>query len=130
MHNFSDMSKFSIRKRIQSFKFAFNGIGRMLKNEHNTWIHLFATVAVIGAGIWFNLSMPEWICITFAIGLVFIAEGFNTAIEHLANAITLEKNELIKKAKDIAAGSVLIAALVSVIIGLIIFIPHIVKLFQ
>lgn len=119
------MSKFSIRERLQSFVYAFRGIGRMIRHEHNAWIHLAASAVAIVAGIFFNLSRPEWICILFAIGIVFIAEAFNTAIEHLANAITLEKNNSIRNAKDIAAGAVLIAAIISVIVGLIVFVPHI-----
>lgn len=124
------MSKFSLRKRLQSFRYAFNGIGHLLRYEHNAWIHLFATVVVIGFGIWLKLSRPEWILIVFAIGLVLVAEGFNTAIEHLANAVTRSENDSIKKAKDVAAGSVLIAAIVSATIGLIVFIPHLIELFR
>lgn len=120
------MGKFSIRKRIQSFRYAFNGIGLLIKLEHNAWIHLFATVVVIGCGWLVKLTRPEWILIILAIGLVIIAEAFNTAIEHLANAITRDQNNYIKNAKDIAAGAVFIAALVAAIIGLCIFIPHLI----
>lgn len=102
----------------------------MLKYEHNAWIHVFATIIVIGFGIWLKLSRPEWLFIILAIGLVFIAEGFNTAIEQLANAITHNENSSIKKAKDVGAGAVLIAAIISAIIGLIIFIPHIMDKFK
>lgn len=117
------MSKFSIKKRLQSFKYAFGGIGSFLKSEHNAWIHIAGAILVISFGIWLKLSSEKWVAITFAIGLVLMAEAFNTAIEHLANSITKEKNKHIKQAKDIAAAAVLIAAITAAIIGLIIFLP-------
>jgi len=124
------MSKFSIRERIKSFGYAFSGIGHMLRYEHNAWIHTIATIVVVAAGIYLKLSTPEWICIIFAIGIVFIAEAINTAIEQLANAISLAKNKSIQKAKDVAAGAVLIAAIIAATVGLIVFIPHISSNFQ
>jgi diacylglycerol kinase (ATP) len=123
------MGKFSFRKRWQSFGYAFQGIVYMLKHEHNAWIHALATFVVVAAGIGFRLSKPEWMGILFAIGLVFIAEGFNTAIERLADSITSAENKAIKNAKDVAAGAVLIAAMLSAIIGLMIFIPHVIEIF-
>ncbi|MFA9388222.1 MAG: diacylglycerol kinase family protein [Prolixibacteraceae bacterium] len=124
------MSKFSLRKRIQSFRFAFRGIGLVLRYEHNAWIHLFATIVVIGFGLWLKISRPEWLFLILCIGMVFMAEGFNTAIEHLSNAVTREENSSIKKAKDVAAGAVLMAAIVSASIGLLIFIPHLLLKFN
>lgn len=119
--------KFSKKDRMLSFKFAFRGIARMIGNEHNAWIHLVVTVVVIVFGLWVNLSAQEWIFIVIAIGLVWMAEAFNTAIEHLANSITKEINPNIKLAKDVAAGAVLFAAIVAAVIGLIVLLPHLLE---
>lgn len=124
------MTQFSIIKQLNSFKYAFRGIRFMLLNEHNVWIHLVFTAAVIAAGFWFSLSKAEWLFLIFAIGLVLVAEAFNTAIEHLANAVSETYNEKIKIAKDVAAGSVLLAAIIAAIIGLLIFIPHLITRLQ
>jgi diacylglycerol kinase (ATP) len=117
---------FSIKDRIRSFGFAFQGFAHLFRSEHNAWIHLTITFIVIVFGIWLKLSMPEWISIILCIGLVFISEIFNTAIECLGDAISEEKNEKIGKAKDLAAAGALLAAIVSVLIGLTIFIPHLI----
>jgi diacylglycerol kinase (ATP) len=123
------MAKFSIPKRILSFKFAFKGIVVLFKNEHNAWIHLLATFVVLLLGWGLNISRAEWMLIVFAIAMVLVAEGFNTAIEYLANAVSIQKNENIRKAKDVAAGAVLLAAFASAIIGLLIFIPKLIERF-
>jgi len=119
---------FSIKKRVQSFKYAFNGLRTLLCEEHNSWIHLFITVCVVAAGFVFNISSLEWIAVTLCIGIVFALELVNTAIENLANFVSKEYHELIKKVKDLAAAAVLIAAIAAAIIGLIIFIPKIMEL--
>jgi diacylglycerol kinase len=118
---------FSFKARISSFKNAFNGIVDFFQTEHNALIHLVAAMAAIGFGFWLSISSIEWILIIFMIGLVFMAELFNTAIEKLGDLITREKNETIKKAKDLSAAAVLIASLTSALIGLIIFIPHLIE---
>ena len=117
------MGKFSIRKRLRSFRFAFRGISFFFKNEHNVWIHLLATIVVVAVGICFDISHNDWIAITLAIGLVFVAEALNTAVEQLADSITQEPNKYIEKAKDVAAGAVLIAAIVAIVIAIIVFVP-------
>jgi len=124
------LKEFSIVQRIRSFKFAFNGLWIAIKNEHNFWIHMFAAIAVVFVGVILKLNIKEWTIITFAIGLVFVSELFNTAIERLCDYITTEKNSVIKQVKDISAAAVLVSALTSAIIGLIIFIPKITALFQ
>ena len=80
------------------------------------------------AGILFKISAADWLAIVLVSGLVFASECFNTAIECLSDMITGELNENIRRAKDVAAAGVLIAAAVSVITGIIIFIPEIIKL--
>lgn len=113
--------KFSIRKRINSFKYAFNGLWILIRDEHNARIHLFFAFLTIIGGFWFKISVTEWMILLITIALVFAAEFFNSAIEALADKISPEKDEFIKKAKDVAAGGVLITAIISVIVGVLIF---------
>ena len=121
--------RFSLKKRLNSFKYAFQGIGYLFKNEHNAWIHLFITVCVIIAGLLLHISLSEWIAIIITIGMVLAAEAFNTAIEALADVISSDYKRLIRRAKDVAAGGVLLAVIAAVAIGLIIFVPKLVTLF-
>lgn len=74
-------------------------------------------------GFWLKLSNSEWCILILTIASVLIAEGFNTAVELLADSITEKEHHLIGKAKDVAAGAVLIAAFASIIIGLLLFVP-------
>lgn len=120
--------KFSLFKRLQSFKYAFNGIYILLKEEHNARIHVFASIIILFAGYFFNLSEYEWIAILFAIGFVISMEIVNSSIENIADFISPAKHESIKKIKDLGAASVLISAIIAASIGLIIFIPKIVEL--
>lgn len=119
---------FSIKARLKSFTYAFNGIKSLIKNEHNARIHLCATICVIPAGFFFHLSAGEWIAVIFAIGFVFSAEAVNSAIEYLADFVSPGRQELIKQAKDVAAAAVLFAAIAAAAIGMIIFIPKILNL--
>jgi len=115
--------KFSIIKRIKSFVYAFNGLKILIKEEHNSRIHFFATIVVLIASIVLKISLFEWIAIIFAIGFVISLEVVNSAIENIADFISPEKDEKIKKIKDLAAAAVLISAITAFIIGLIVFLP-------
>jgi diacylglycerol kinase (ATP) len=119
-------NNFNFRDRIKSFSYAFNGIKILFKVEHNARIHLFATVLVCLSGFIFKISKLEWIVITIVIGLVFMMEIVNSSIERISNFISPARNEEIKIIKDLAAAAVLIMAIVSVIVGLIIFLPKII----
>jgi diacylglycerol kinase len=121
---------FSLAQRLKSFRYAFRGIVTLLKHEHNARIHLFLLIIVIIAGVLLRLTETKWLAILFVTGLVFISECFNTAIEYLSDQITGEENENIRKAKDVAAAGVLIAAAISVVTGIIIFLPELVRLFR
>ena len=114
---------FSFKERGKSFKYAFEGIIAFFRKEHNARIHLAATIAVIGLSIVFPVSRMEAIALTFAVGFVWVAEIFNTAIEKMADFISKEKNPAIKKIKDLSAAAVLVAAFIAVITGCFIFIP-------
>jgi len=115
--------KFSLQQRLKSFSYAIKGLQTTVKYEHNTWIHLFATVLVIVFGFVYELTTLEWCCITLAIGLVVVTEILNTAIEHLTDLVSPEFHPLAKKTKDAAAGAVFIASIIALIIGLLVFLP-------
>lgn len=121
--------KFSIAKRLKSFAYAFNGLRILFREEHNSRIHLFATVCVIVAGVLLKLSILEWVAIAFAVGLVFSGEIFNSSIEDLADVVCPERDDRIKKVKDMAAAAVLVNAIVAATIGLLVFLPKIIRLF-
>ena len=114
--------------RIRSFRHAFSGIWTMLRTQRNAWVHALATVAVILAGFVFGVSADEWCWLVLAMMAVWSAEALNTALEFLADAASPQFNPLIKNAKDIAAGAVLISATGSVVIGLLVLGPYVVNL--
>lgn len=92
-------------------------------------IHIIISVFVLAAAIFFSLSLTEWLFILLAIGGMLVLEMLNSAIERVVDLVTNQFHPLAKQAKDIAAGAVLIYAILSVIIGIIIFIPKIILLF-
>lgn len=99
----------------------------MIRCQHNAWIHVIATLTVIGAGFFFRLSSGEWCWIVLALAIVWTAETLNTAFEFLADVASPEFHPLVRDAKDVAAGAVLITAIAALVIGAIIFGPHIVE---
>ena len=112
------------RVLAKSFACAACGIVLLLRTQVNARIHLLATVLVVAAGFALRISRGEWALLAVAIGIVWIAEAANTALEFLADRITREHDETIRRAKDIAAGAVLIAAITAAIIGILILGPH------
>jgi len=120
--------KFSLKSRFGSFKFAINGLCSVLKNEHNSRIHLLAAIIAVVLGIILKLNRYEWSLLIIVIGIVFLTELLNSSLESLADIIDHGWNEQIRKAKDYAAAAVLISAIISVIVGGLIFIPKILDL--
>lgn len=116
-----------MKKIIKSFKYAIEGICTGIKEEKNMKIHIFIMILVIICGIILQINKVEWLICVILFGFVISLELVNTAIETTIDLITLEKNPKAKIAKDVAAGSVLIAAITSAIIGLIIFTPKIIR---
>ncbi len=112
---------------FNSFRCAFAGIVDLLKSQPNARIHLLAAALAVAAGFFFSLSPTEWYFVLAAIAFVFAAEAFNTALEYLTNLVSPEYHPLAGKAKDAAAGAVLIAAICSAIIGGLIFLPKIIS---
>jgi len=119
---------FSIDSRARSFGYAIAGISSLVRSQHNAWIHSLATLLVIGIGALFPLSALEWCALILAIALVWAAEAFNTALELLADALCPQENPRVGKAKDVAAGAVLIAAIAAAGVGLIVLGPHVLEL--
>ena len=105
-----------LRKRVESFKHAFNGI-YLLKNEAHIIVHICIAIVTIIIGFIQNLSSSEWYIIILCIALVLVAEIFNTAIEKTVDYISLEKHPKAKIIKDISAAAVLLATIFSAIIG-------------
>ena len=121
---------FQFTERIRSFRFAIVGIWTMLTSQHNAWLHACATVAVVVAGFLFSLSRSEWCWLVLALMAVWTAEALNTAFESLADVASPEFHPLVKQAKDVAAGAVLISAIGSLTIGCLVFGPHVVELIR
>lgn len=122
-------SKFSWADRARSFRYAFRGIRFLFTGEHNAWIHFAIAVVVVVSGYLLSLSAGEWIAVVFAIGLVLSAEAVNSALEALCDYVSPEYHQAIGRVKDLAAGAVLIVAIMAAVVGCIIFIPKIVALF-
>lgn len=114
-----------LRKRVASFYYAFDGIWRFFKTEHNAWLHLIATIAVGVLVIKYHVTSIEAVLLVFSIGFVWASEIFNTCIEKIMDFISKERHPQIRLIKDMAAGAVLIAAITALIIGLIVFVPKI-----
>ena len=108
----------------RSFGYAFRGIGILLRTQANARIHAAATVLVVAAGFWFRISRSEWGAVVAAIGLVWTAEAVNTAIEAVVDLVSPEPHPLAGRAKDVAAGAVLCAALAALAIGVLVFGPR------
>ncbi len=117
--------KLNFQERLTSFKYAFQGLRHVLKAEHNFLIHLAAATAVIMLGAILHISKAEWLIIILCIGMVLITEILNTAIEWLVDMVSPQRNEKAGKIKDIAAASVLVAAIVALVVGIVVFVPYI-----
>ena len=117
-----------MKKRIKSFGYAGRGIGLVFSTEANMKIHLAVAVLVVMLGFYFQISLNEWIVCLLCFGFVLTAEMINTAIENIIDLVSPKQHELARNGKDIAAGAVLISAIVSAIVGLIIFLPKVWKL--
>lgn len=117
--------RYVIKKHLQSQKYAWSGLFEIIRNQMNFQIELFmAGMAVLG-GILFGINPTEWMILCFTIMLVLISEAFNSSVEAMCDALSKEYNENIRYAKDVAAGAVLLSAILSIIVGTIIFTPYI-----
>jgi diacylglycerol kinase (ATP) len=121
---------FQFTGRIRSFRHAIAGIRRMIRCQHNAWIHAIGTAIVIVAGFLLHISKADWCWIIVAISVVWTAEALNTAFEFLADATSPDFHPLVRDAKDVAAGAVLITAIAAALIGAIILWPRVAGLFS
>ncbi|MGB3467135.1 MAG: diacylglycerol kinase family protein [Cyclobacteriaceae bacterium] len=119
--------KFSMKKRLQSFSHAFRGLRLLVKETHNARIHIFTAVMVVFCGVFFEITLGEWLTLIILITLVLAAELFNSALEYLCDAVTTEFHPAIKNAKDMAAGAVLVMSIGAAIAGLLIFLPYLIN---
>lgn len=117
-----------LKARWKSFGHAIAGLIYVVRAEPHARIHILAAVLVVTAGLAFDILRAEWLWLTLAIGLVWIFEVLNTAVEFLCDVVAPEHSQKVKRAKDIAAGSVLIAAIMAAIIGGFVFSPYILAL--
>jgi diacylglycerol kinase len=115
------------RRRVASFGHAFRGVWSALRSEVHLRFHALATVVVIGLGLHYSLARLEWALVAISIGCVWSAELVNTAIEALTDLASPGYHPLAGKAKDVAAGAVLIAALGAVVVGILVFGPYIIR---
>lgn len=120
---------FSASERIRSMRHAWHGLKILINEEHNARVHLFATGIVIVLAVWLPTQPVEWLILILVIALVWLTEALNTALENLSDRITREHDELIGKAKDVAASAVFIASGAALLCGGIIFLPKIWRVF-
>jgi len=115
----------SLKKRIKSFTYAFKGFRLMLNHQPNFFIHLGIAFIALLLSYFLKLSRDEFLWIIVAIGIVLSAEIFNTAIEKLTDLVQPDFDPKAGQIKDLAAAAVLLLSITALIIGLLIFIPHI-----
>ncbi len=115
-----------LKKRIYSFRCAFEGIATLFRKECNARIHLVAAVVAGVLGFVLDISPVEWVVVVLCIGAVIAMEAMNSAVEAVCDRVTLERDDMIKLAKDYAAAAVLIVAIAAATVGGVIFLPKIV----
>ncbi len=118
--------KFSLRKRIKSFGYAFAGLRVLFREEHNARIHAVAAVLAVGAGFVFGITPGEWTAVVIVIAMVLAAEAVNSAIERTADFVKAERDDRKRDIKDLAAGAVLLCAIGAAVVGVIIFLPYLI----
>lgn len=114
-----------LSSRLRSIGHALQGIATLVREEPNARIHAVATVLVVIAGAVLQLSLVDWGLVALAVAGVWAAEAMNTAVEALVDLVSPEHQPLAGKVKDLAAGAVLLAACGAVVIGLVVFLPHV-----
>jgi diacylglycerol kinase (ATP) len=117
---------FTPASRWRSMTLAARGVVVVLRTQHNAWLHAVATTLVIVAGLVAGLSRLEWCAIVLAMMAVWTAEALNTALEILVDLVSPSLHPLAGRAKDVAAGAVLISACGAAIVGVLVFAPHLV----
>jgi len=119
-----------LKKRIDSFRFAFKGLADLFISQPNARIHGIAAIVALLLGSILSLSKTEWCLVIFSIFAVLAAEAFNTSLEYLTDLVSPEHHVLAGKTKDVAAAGVLLTAIGALIIGTIIYLPKILVYFN
>lgn len=112
-----------LRGRLASFGPAFSGMAYVLRTQPNAWVHGFVTLAVVVLGLWLRVGLGDWVLLAVAVGLVWVAEFFNTALEAIVDLASPQQHPLAKAAKDVSAAAVVLAALTSSVLGLLVLGP-------
>jgi diacylglycerol kinase (ATP) len=115
---------FRVSARLRSFRYALRGIAAVLQSQHNAWIHAAASLLVVGAGLAIGLGRLEWCALILAMVAVWAAEALNTAFEALCDVASPSLHPMVERAKNVAAGAVLIAAMGAAVVGGLVFVPH------
>lgn len=115
--------------RVHSFQHAGRGVLFMLRTQHNAWIHATVTVLVVALGVVLNVRPHEWCWLVLAMASAWTAESFNTALEIIVDIASPEYRPAAGRAKDVAAGAVLLCSIGATIVGLIILLPRLLALF-
>jgi diacylglycerol kinase len=118
-----------MKRVLQSFVFAFNGLKDCILHEKNFQVQFVISIFVVALGFLFSISNAEWLVILICFAVVLSLEIINSAIEKLCDLVCPTFNLTIKKVKDMSASAVLFSAIISFIIGCIIFLPKIQQLF-
>ena len=116
-----------LRRRLLSFKYAFNGVAYLFASQPHARFHALAVLVVALLGFWLRVDRTEWCLLTLCIGGVLMAEAFNTALEELTNLVSPEYHLLAGRTKDVAAGAVLLFSLAALIVGGLIFLPKLLR---
>jgi len=111
------------QSRLASFQHAFAGWLHVLRTQRNAWIHTMATIIVFAIALWVDLDGLSWAILLITIGLVWISEFLNTALEAIVDLASPEHHPLAQVGKDVGAAAVLISALVAILVGLLILGP-------
>lgn len=119
-----ERNAFGVMNRVQSFGYALQGLGFMLRTQHNAWLHAAATIGVISLAWFLGVRLEDWRWLVVAVVTVWVAETFNTAVEYVCDVVSPGYSEAVRRAKDIAASAVLIAAMGALLVGLITLWPY------
>lgn len=124
-----DRKKRGLNRFVNSVNYSMAGLRYAYKNEQSMMIHVTITATIIVLGILLDISRLEWIICIFLLGIVMATELINTALEAVVDLITQDYHPLAKIAKDTASAAVFVFSIVAGIIGIIVFLPHIIDLF-
>jgi diacylglycerol kinase (ATP) len=114
-------------RRLRSFGYALKGIAWLVRSQPNAQIHLAATICAVATAWWLQITAGEWCAILIVTGLVWSAEAMNSALEILADHLSPDEHPLVGRAKDVAAGGVLAAAIVAIGVGISVFGPKVLE---